>query len=227
VIRGITEVSDAFGRFIMIEDDYRFSPHFLDFMNRALDRYADDDRVMQVGGYAFPSSRPLPDTFFLRPAFGLCWSFGGWKRAWDLFEPDPYVLMQELADPKLRWEFSLGGNARFPQRIRAQAEGRIDSWSTRWYASLFLNGGLTLRPGRSLVANTGNDGTGVHCVETDLFDVELAETPVRRFPKVVVEDQQALEAAVDFHRRMQRDNADLRQEYQNRHPSEPPLNAGR
>ena len=64
------------GRVIVIEDDLAVAPGFLEFMNRALDRYAEDDPVMQVCGFMFPVDRPdsLPESFFLRQTTSWGWA---------------------------------------------------------------------------------------------------------------------------------------------------------
>jgi len=71
IIDGATYLSNQCGRFIVLEDDIVTSPHFLTFMNEALKRYADDDRVISIHGYVYPVAQPLPDAFFLLGAD--CW----------------------------------------------------------------------------------------------------------------------------------------------------------
>jgi len=44
-----------------------------------------------------------------------------------------------------------------------QIAGHNDSWAIRWHAACFLADRLTLYPGKSLVTNTGVDGSGTHC----------------------------------------------------------------
>ena len=50
VIDGVTRVCDTSGMVIVVEDDLFVAPHFLDYMNAALDRYRDEAEVMQVPG---------------------------------------------------------------------------------------------------------------------------------------------------------------------------------
>ena len=63
--------------------------------------------------------------------------------------------------------------------LRGQIEGLNDSWAVRWYASAFLADKLTLYPGRTLVHNIGNDGSGTHSGDSGrLYDVNLSKTPI-------------------------------------------------
>jgi GT2 family glycosyltransferase len=54
IIAGVSEVCAARDRVIVLEDDLLIAPSFLSFMNAGLDRYADENRVLQISGYMFP-----------------------------------------------------------------------------------------------------------------------------------------------------------------------------
>jgi hypothetical protein len=62
--------------------------------------------------------------------------------------------------------------------LRSRIAGRNNSWAVLWYASAFLAGKLTLYPGRSLVQNIGNDGSGTHGGNIARFVAALADKPV-------------------------------------------------
>jgi hypothetical protein len=62
--------------------------------------------------------------------------------------------------------------------LQAQINGLNDSWAIRWYASAFLADKLTLYPGRSLVHNIGNDGTGTHHEFRSSYDVSVSSTKI-------------------------------------------------
>ncbi|MFT3780852.1 MAG: hypothetical protein QM790_02480 [Nibricoccus sp.] len=169
IIQGVTDIINARGRLIVLEDDIVTSRHFLKYMNDALDLYADAACVASVHGYVYPLQEFLPDTFFLKGAD--CWGWGTWKRAWDLFEVDGSKLLKELTKRRLQREFDYGGVANYTRMLKLQIDGLNDSWAVRWYASAFLRDMLTLYPGRSLVRNIGNDSSGQHCGTTDVYDV--------------------------------------------------------
>ena len=68
IIEGVTQVLADHERVIVLEDDLETSPHFLRYMNEALDRFAEEHRVISVHGYVYPVHKPLPEAFFLRGA---------------------------------------------------------------------------------------------------------------------------------------------------------------
>jgi hypothetical protein len=203
IIDGVTRLCNSHGRVIVLEDDLTAATCFLRFMNDALSRYASEPQVMQITGYMFPAKgyAELPQAFFSRlPA---SWGWATWSRAWAHFQPDAASLLERLSARGGFWEFDVKGTYGYAAMLRAQANGLLDSWAIRWYASMFLMDGLCLRPSRSLVRNTGFDGTGVHCDVSHDFDVELSDAPVTEFPELVEEYSPAVHVIAAFHRSIQ------------------------
>ena len=176
IIAGVGEIVKDYGCIIVLEDDLVTSPHFLKFMNDALEHYQDDERVISVHGYVYPVSATLPETFFLRGAD--CWGWATWKRGWDLFEPDGAKLLAELRERGLERDFDFNGTYPYTKMLDEQTMGKIDSWAIRWYASAFLQGKLTLYPGRSLIKNIGADASGTHLGTTNIYDTEVSRNQV-------------------------------------------------
>jgi hypothetical protein len=176
IIAGVTEVLSSYERIIVLEDDMVSSPYFLSYMNEALDRFADNERVVSVHGYVYPVQQALPEAFFLRGAD--CWGWATWRRGWAMFNPDGQVLMDELKRRNLIKAFDFNGAYGYSQMLQSQINGTNDSWAIRWYASAFLADKLTLYPGRSLVNNIGNDGSGTHCGSNSTHDAVLSSRPI-------------------------------------------------
>lgn len=163
VIAGVTEVCAAKGRVIVLEDDIIVSPHFLAYMNEALDRYAAEERVMQISAHLFPVPWAAPhDAAFLPMTDCLGW--GTWQRAWAAFDPEIGGYPQLAADRSLQRTFDLDGSYPYFRMLQQQREGKVDSWAIRWWLSVFHEGGATLFPAKSLVHNIGFDGTGTNGV---------------------------------------------------------------
>lgn len=176
IIQGVAEVLQQSDRIIVLEDDMVTSPHFLTYMNEALERYADDERVASIHAYVYPVDQTLPEAFFLTGAD--CWGWATWRRGWACFNPDGQSLLDELKRRKLIRAFDFSGAYPYSEMLEAQIKGKNDSWAIRWHASAFLAGKLTLYPGRSLLRNIGNDDSGTHCRKSDSLDIELSQTPI-------------------------------------------------
>lgn len=193
IIDGVGKLCTEYGRVIVVEDDIVTSRHFLSYMNDALNYYKHEERVMHVSGYMFPVTNPetLPETFFYRAT--SCWGWATWSRAWQHFEPNANVSLNQIYAGKMQTEFDVGGTMPYVKMLRSQLKGEIDSWAVRWYASVFLRGGQCLHPRYSLVSNIGMDGSGVHCNKTDQYAASLSDSRITvETIKVVAEDRYAL-----------------------------------
>ena len=198
VIDGVTELCREADRVIVLEDDLVLAPAFLEFMNGALERYRDADKVMQVSGYMFPVRHPerLPEIFFTR--LPTSWGWGTWDRAWCAFDPDARSLLARIEGEGRGPDFDIDGSYGYLHMLRMQSAGQVDSWAVRWYASMFVADGLCIRPARSLVQNAGFDGTGSHCGETLSFDVALSDGRAGQWPDKIEECTEAVAAMAQF-----------------------------
>lgn len=176
IIDGVTTMVNKYGRIIVLEDDMVTSAYFLEYMNEALAKYEDDDRVVSIHGYVYPVKQPMPEAFFLLGAD--CWGWATWQRGWAVFNSDGQYLLDELRKRKLTRTFDFNGAYPFTKMLEQQIKGQNDSWAIRWYASALLAGKLTLYPKRSFVHNIGFDGSGNHCGVTDVWGADLITAPI-------------------------------------------------
>ncbi|CDF22507.1 putative uncharacterized protein [Prevotella sp. CAG:617] len=177
IIDGVTDIVNRYGRVIVLEDDLVTAPGFLQFMNDALDTYADEPRVGHIQAYDFTQNPRLPETFLIK--FTGSWGWATWQRAWQHFNPDGQYLLNELHRRHLTRRFDFNGKYGFTRMLRHQVEGKNNSWAIRWNASLFLQDILSLNVGRSLVQNEGFDGSGTHCGADHLYEARLYKERLR------------------------------------------------
>ncbi|MFD0912375.1 glycosyltransferase family 2 protein [Methylophilus luteus] len=185
IIDGVTKVCNEFGKAIVLEDDIATSTYFLTYMNDALNHYKNNEKVASIHGYIYPT-QGLPETFFLRGAD--CWGWATWKEKWGLFNSDGVQLLDGLKRQKLLKRFNFNDTYPYSQMLKDQIDGKNDSWAIRWHASAFLNNLYTLYPGKSLVENIGNDGSGTHCSNTEIFTSNLSDSKISHFPETVEDD---------------------------------------
>mgnify|MGYP003418681375 FL=1 len=196
VIAGVNKLTKDYGQVIVFEDDLISSPYTLTYFNEALNRYRDEPKVMHIGAYMYVlGNKNLPESFFYRAA--TSWGWATWERAWQNFEPNIDVLIEQF-DHKKKHEFAIEGTMNFWKQMQDFKRGKNNSWAIRWYASIFLKGGLTLNPSQSLVNNIGHDGTGVHSGMNDIYNVIINPKPITNFPTVVAENTAAYTAIKTF-----------------------------
>jgi len=195
ITEGVARMCADHGRVIVLEDDLVTAPQFLSFMNEALDRYAQEPRVMQVSGYMYPIARSGEERAVFLPATS-CWGWGTWKRAWDAYDPTMAGLEGLEADPERRRAFDLDGAYDYFAMAEGHRDGLVNSWGVVWHLSVFAKGGLVLYPLQSLVSNLGFDGSGTHASTSDLGKVPLAANSARFALPAAVEVDQAVYADV-------------------------------
>lgn len=174
-VKSITEVVNKHGKVIVLEDDQITSKGFLKYMNEALVLYKDDEKVMHVSGYMYPSKfKSKETTFFINVQ--SCPGWGTWKKAWAHYNHDAKDHLKYFGqNKKLRKKFDIEGHAYYFKQLELNAGPVHYSWAVRWYASCLRAEGLSLFPARSLVKNIGLDGTGEHCDPTNMYDVETVD----------------------------------------------------
>lgn len=173
IIGGVTQVVNKYGKVIVLEDDILTSPGFLEFMNNALDFYEETDQVMHISGFSREDLRDITgqeSTYFYYHT--SCWGWATWKRAWDKFVPDPMAIWKAAKAKGNIKRLNMDHTFEFFWGLKAVAKGKLRSWNAMWHATVFLNDGLCLHPGRSLVSNIGHDGSGTNCVPGDQFKID-------------------------------------------------------
>ncbi|MCI5148349.1 MAG: glycosyltransferase [Candidatus Electrothrix sp. MAN1_4] len=173
---GINMLLNRFGKVIFLEEDIITAPGFLNFMNQALEKYAENDQIFSVVGYSPPIKIPKNyqhDIFILRRC--SAWGFGIWKNRFDQIKyisPDEYE--QFAVNKKRVREFVKGGGKDLMTMLRADSYGKIDAGDVKAMYAQFLSNQYTVYPTQSLVQNIGHDGTGIHCGKSDKFKVTLS-----------------------------------------------------
>jgi hypothetical protein len=199
VIAGVTDLCERFGNVIVVEDDLIVSPVFLNYLNTALVRYADEPKVMQISAHMFPVEIQAQADAIMLP-FTTSWGWATWDRAWKHFDPSMSGLEKLKADRVLRRKFNLDGSYPYFRMLQRHAKGQNDSWAIRWYLSVFLQDGLVLFPRTSLVIHDGYDETATHATVRDQSTIkEVCTSRIIKYPEVV-SDQEVLNKVTVFFR---------------------------
>lgn len=182
VITGINQTFNDYDQAIILEDDLEVSPFFLNYMNDALNLYANSENVASISGYMYPINSKIfsNDYFFLKLVES--WGWGTWRRAWNNFETDSVKLKNEIDERKLVDEFNFSSGISYYKMLNDNINGANDSWAIRWYASTFLKNMNTLFPSKSFVKNIGIDNSGENCNYTTVYDshINLEYKPLKK-----------------------------------------------
>ncbi len=192
----ITEVVNTYGKVIVLEDDQKTQIGFLRYLNSALEMYEDEEQVMYVSAYMYPSKFDVDQTtFFLNVQ--SCPGWATWKRAWNKYNgnaPDHIDFFQGSA--KLIDHFNIKYSLWYDQLIK-NVEIPGFSFAVKWYASCYRSNGLGLFPKQSLIENIGIDGSGEHCGVSDIYDVIPIES--LSIKKESIKENTAIRKSIGLH----------------------------
>lgn len=192
VIRGVTELCEAYGRVIVVEDDLLVSRGFLRYMNQALEKYVSYNQVMQICGHVYPFSKPpsKADAFFLPITNTYGWAT--WQRAWQELDLQCQGHEALRTDRSLRRRFNLDGTYPYSRMMFAALAGKMDVWAIKWWWTVFQRNGLCLYPQQSLVYNAGFNLNATNTQTIDTYINDPVWTPDRtalRLPDQVEADE--------------------------------------
>ena len=89
------------------------------------------------------------------------------------------------------YDFNLDNSYKYFDQIKLNKKGKLDTWAIFWYASIYLNKGLSLHPKESYVQNIGHDGEGENCEESTYYEVELSNRMPKNFTRNFIENKEA------------------------------------
>lgn len=163
VISGVTKIVNQYGKVIVVEDDIVTHIYFLRYMNDCLETYKNRHDFYMIGGYNINIKFPRGYKEDIYVVHRSCsWGWATWRDRWEKADWSVSDYQQMCSDAESQAKFNRGGNDMFPM-LRAQMEGKIDSWAIRWDYAMYKNDALCVWPVKTLCINCGMDGSGVHC----------------------------------------------------------------
>ncbi|CKH53353.1 glycosyltransferase [Bacillus cereus] len=191
VISGVTEITERYGKAIVVEDDLISSKDFLKYMNDALNYYEEDNEIWSISGYTFDIDVPKGYKSDVYLSYrGCSWGWATWKDRWRKVDWDVLDYASFKNNKELRKKLNRGG-LDMSNMLDLQMRGEIDSWAIRWcYAQSKLDM-LTIYPIISRIENIGLDGSGTHSGVTKAFDAQLnnEENKYCKFDKPEIDDK--------------------------------------
>lgn len=204
IIQGVTATIKKYGRVIVLEDDIETSPYFLQYMNDALNMYADVKPVGSVSGSSYPVDMKKNDqtTYFLR--IPLCWGWATWEDRWSMFKKD--VDTVGSIDKRIQKYINFDGAFDFFEQATLNSKGKLNTWFIFWYITLASQKRLTLFPSTVMAKNIGHDGSGENCDGNDIYrGTMISNEPVNLVLKErLVEDKDYYLAHVRYFKKTKR-----------------------
>ncbi|WP_293136591.1 hypothetical protein [Okeania sp. SIO3I5] len=166
VASGVDWVFQQVESAIIIEDDCLPDPTFFRFCEELLERYKDDERVMQISGTnaQYGNERTKYSYFF--SIYKRAWGWASWRRAWNHYD----VNMTQWEKLKnTNWlEYILRDKQAvkyWSNNFQWTYDGQIDTWDHQWQFNSWIHNGLSIIPSVNLVTNIGCSPEGTNCID--------------------------------------------------------------
>ena len=163
--------------YIFSEDDNEFSSDYLEYMNKVMSKYRNDENILAVSGYSYPvNTEGLEngvlfslDTYF--SAFG----YGIWKQKDELMckTINMSTFMTYYSDRRKMKELRRRSTNQYCNFVKGMVEyipeliknGEVKKIDLSYGLYMFFNHKKMIFPLVSKVRNTGYDGSGENCGE--------------------------------------------------------------
>ncbi len=157
---------EHYNAYILTEDDNVFSPCFLDYMNKALERFRDDDEIVSISGFnhiPFYDQGPA-NCYFSKN--NSAWGMGLWKDKEEKFAEflanNPRYYVDILHSPIKAFRLCKISPMKYDM-LNDMIAGQKKWGDVMRSVFNIIEGKCQLVPALSLVRNEGNDGSGVNC----------------------------------------------------------------
>jgi hypothetical protein len=157
IIEGVTDILNIHETVIVLEDDLRSSPNFLNYMNHSLDFYSAEDKIFTICAYSIPiHSSTETDVYFTSRSSS--WGWATWKKQWVNIDWEAKDYPEFKNNSTLRHDFNKMGSD-MSRMLDRQMQGKINSWAIRWCYHQFKNGLFSVHPLTSKIKNIGFNST--------------------------------------------------------------------
>lgn len=183
IIEGVSEIINRYGRVIVLEDDIVTTPNFLDFMNQALDMYADNDKVMSISGFGLDVYKPKEyesDVYLFGRS--TSWGWATWKDRWNSIDWEIKDWEEFKSDKRAIREFKKRGGSDMFSMLKTCMDGG-GMWDIRFCYNMFKQNRFSIIPFSSKVENIGFNDLATHCktVKYNRFKYTLDTSLKRKF----------------------------------------------
>ncbi len=179
---GISYVLERHDAVIVLEDDCVPHPSFLRYMDLCLEKYAEDAKVIGVGGFAentgIDSEKKTEDVYACGRTSSCGW--GTWKARWKGYCRDYDVLRRIYSDREASRRLGIWGDD-LEEMLCSTLMCRVDAWDVFWSLHAIETDKVFILPYKSLIQNIGFDGSGTHSTSDQLYGTECYEAEKKEF----------------------------------------------
>ncbi len=183
------EILKYYDRIISSEDDNIFSPNFLEYINKGLDRFKNDKTVFAICGYTYPVQFEHNENNIMRIQTHFAgWGYGIWKDRYDAFHIDMNYYLRNVSTNrnivKKIYKYSKKNYYYLAANLGTHSKVGRDVFFSIY---MIANGMYTVNPLVSKVKNCGWDGSGINCKVID-YDYSNQEIDAKNSFEIICDD---------------------------------------
>jgi len=156
-------ISKNYNSIIFSEDDNEFSPNFLDYIDKGLEKYEEDSKIIAICGNRgiFKSPIDYNSNYFIVKRFSA-WGYGTWfhKKYRTIYSPEELKSFLKNKDMRKRLKFYFKNHY---YTVMTYIMNKKPIWGDGAIVlEMLAQDTFCVFPTKSLVRNYGHDGSGVH-----------------------------------------------------------------
>jgi hypothetical protein len=174
---------------IILEDDCLPNSSFFVFCEQMLKLYKDDNKVMCISGDNFLPGKMQRESSYYFSKYIHIWGWATWRRAWKNYDVNMKDWPKIMKKGTINKYFDNIFEKKYWQTLfDAVYRNKIDTWDYQFVYHVWKNGGVSIVPGRNLVANIGFGKDAVHLkseksplsgMSTSSIDVKMGKRGVK------------------------------------------------
>lgn len=141
---------------IILEDDCIPSESFFYFCQELLERYRNDERIMDISGTNYLEEWKSDRQDYHFSLYGGIWGWATWRDSWEWYDPS----MELWSDPEIRARvmdlIADSNQSGYLKYIYQKVyDNEIETWDYQWGFAKHRNSALSIVPAKNLVSNVG------------------------------------------------------------------------
>jgi hypothetical protein len=169
ILDGINRIFYKHKTVIVLEDDLEVANNFLEYMNKLLNYFENNNSIYTISGFSFINFDKfnfLKKKNFISLKRPSSWGWATWKSKW--------ILLQKNKNRK--YNNSIYGNDLILMSVK-NSINQLNSWAFEWSIAHILNEKYCLYPKYSLVKNNGHDKFS----SNNFFKIKRKESKLKNF----------------------------------------------
>jgi len=179
---------------IILEDDCLPDQSFFSFCGEMLERYKNDEKVMNISGNNFQDGIKRGDSSYYFSRYPSTWGWATWRRAWKLYDTNMSRFPAFIKEKRIKSivpDKDKGEQRYWLTFFTKEHAGKFIFWDVKWLFTIWSYGAVSVIPNNNLVTNIGFGADATHTKGELGLSIPLKPLTRIIHPKEIVVDHEA------------------------------------